>query len=282
MADRYVAKGTTNLGLLTINDNDRVIFAEGEQTITTGTDITTGHSLAEGLQALIFQRTAAIKVPAQSPLKVDIDNTASTSNPQLYYAQNTGEVWIQPSGDDNLIKRAKHIGRSSTLGFMGGGTLTTLEQRSGTSIVQSAVALTNLYLGGGSASLLYKSTNATLIDQAGGSLFSQRAPTTGYFHGGKAVFSLEDSSASLPTATLIRCDGNADVTWRLGDITTLYLLGPNAVFDISNIVANITIAAFIVDSLAMRNPRNKHLIASLFSATKTAVTVLYDESDSLA
>lgn len=274
---RDVPKGTTDLSTVTINDTNYLQFSEGDQTITAGNNLS---ALTQGLSGLKFGKQAQVNIPASSALRVDVDDVSTDYSPILLYESNGGTVWMYPGGDESLISRVKHLG-AGYLGFMTGGTVTNHEQRAGTGYFTGDVALTNCYHGGGNLTLKYKSTVVTLLNQDGGTINSERGVTTAWLAGGVSNWRKEDTAGSPPGATTIYCLGTHRATWQLGDITTLHLRGPNAVFDISKIIRPITIGTLVIDSLALRNPANNILKAAQFGVTISAKTVLYDEADTI-
>lgn len=274
---RDVPKGTTDLSTVTINDTNFLLFTEGDQTITAGNNLS---ALTQGLSGIKFGKQARVNIPAQYALRVDVDDTSTDYSPVVTFEQAGGQVWMYPGGDESLIVRVKHTG-AGFLGFMTGGTVTNHEQRNGRAYFTSDVALTNAYHGGGELTMKYKASGPTLINQDGGVINSERGFTSAYLAGGMSNWRREDTSGTLPSATTIWCLGSHRATWQLGDITTLHLRGPDAVFDISKVVRPITIGTLVIDHWALRNPANNILRAAQFGVTISSATILYDEQDTL-
>jgi hypothetical protein len=270
---RYqVPKGTTDLTSLTIVDDGLLIFSEGDQEVTAGTNLS---GISAGMAGIYFGEEAQIKISAANAIQADVDN-AATITPVLLYESHGGQVWIRPNGGHSVVTRANHLG-GGFMGFTGGGTVTTHEQSGGTSHFTGDVSLTNCYHISGDKKIKYKATAVTLLHQSGGTLLCEREVTTGLLTGGTSVFRLENTSATVPTAGTLTVVGNHRCTWQLGGITTLVVEGPSAVFDISNIKAAITIGSITVDKWALANPANKRFLSSQFVITKSATRVLADK-----
>ena len=273
MATVIIPPGTANPVPL-IADGDKVHLIEGEQDYS-GTSLDLS-ALANGLNLLKFGKLCRVKNSASNPWKVDVDQG---TNPHVLVAGG-GPHYFHPGGGSSLITRFKMLAPGRAF-FIGGGTVTNFEQRSGISDFSSAVIATNAYLGGGQCTIASNATAITLLEVGpGASAIIKRSITTGTFFGGNVACKADDSSGTLPTGGTIKNYG-ADVTWMFGAITSLELRGPNATFDISNAPKDFSIGTLIIDSWAKRNPKNK-LVSQHAVITLPTPTVRFDETDDLS
>jgi len=265
-----------------VSDHDLVHSIEGEQEIT-AFDLS---ALTDGLNRFVIGPKSRIKNSALAPYKMDVDYG---TNPYVLVAGG-GPHYFWPGGGNATITRLKMIARAN-LYVMGGGTLTYLEQRTGTVDINAAVIAVNLYLFGGKTTQPYNATaNTSWLIGPGSDLQTERGISgTGIVYGGARVSAKRsDSSQSLPTGGTLKIY-DSTVEWMMGNITNVELYGPNAVLDLSRAPKSMTITKLVMDSYAKRNPKNK--LASQHAAVTLPVTgtylgaadltVLADESDDL-
>lgn len=229
MADRYVPKGTTDLGTITINSADSLFFGEGEQTVSSGTNLS---ALAAGLVDVTVNRAFTGNIV---DLRLDITNL-------LWYDAGGGSMSIIADGTaTEIIAKVWHTGLG-TLTFKTAGTVTNWEQISGTGYVEDTGIVTNVRLGGGVLNQKYHATANTAWTISGGILVTGRGVSgTANIGGGTVIVRREDSSATVPTGGTLNIVGPAKVVWQGGNITALNLLHPDAVFDPSQAPAAFTI-----------------------------------------
>lgn len=263
MADVIIPKGTSDLSTVSISDSDSVFAHEGSQLINAGTDLS---GLTNGLTEVFFGPSTAISIDPSAPLRVDVDQGAALFR---NYAGG-GHLYVRPNGNSNVITTYEHLGRGKTT-FTAGGTVTTLSQRSGEVFISEDVSVTTFNQRGGDCNAQYKSTVFTTLRVGGGNLRSGRGFTTAFVTGGAhCTFRREDTSATTPAGTTLNIM-QGTVRWAGGDITTVNLLGPDAILDLSEAPYNLTIGTLNV----FGDDYNKSSLASQFATvTITSENVL--------
>lgn len=225
MADRYIAKGTTTLS--TVTNGDSAIFGEGEQTVDGGTDLSGLSTLVD----IIVKRAFTGRI-----VDLTFDNSGV-----VWYDAGGGSMSIVANGTlTEIIAKVWHTGLG-VLTAKTAGTITEWQQNNGTGYIQDTIIVTNIRLSGGTLNQKYKTDANTAVIVAGGQFNTGRPVTTLTATGGVTVVRREDSSATVPTATTVTVDGPAVVRWAGGNITTLNLNHPKAVFDWSDAPAALTI-----------------------------------------
>lgn len=245
MADVYIPEG--NPAIPTVADGDTLIAERGNQTITSGTDLS---GVTEGLALAIFRKTAAIVFTPDAPLKADFDYSAGS---MLVNEMLAGRLYYWPGGDNLLCNRLKHLNSSETH-VISGGTVTRFEQRAGRTRIARAVTLTNLYLLGGACQVQYKSSAFTGGKISGGNHNINRAFSgTLRISGGNVVVQREELTDTPPTGGTLEVMGaGTRVKWKGGNITNLIGEGAAGI-DFSEITGNITVTNSTVDDTFMRN-----------------------------
>lgn len=230
MANRYVAKGTTDLSTVGIANNDSVYFLEGEQTVTAGMNLSALLTPVD----IIFGPSFAGYVP---DLQCDLSGV-------LRYEAGGGAVGLIVDGTTTeIVAKVEHVG-AGLLTAKTSGTITEWQQASGRGVIQDSVIATNIRMNGGDLTQYYKSTLNTGWTISGGTFKTGRGFTgTADITGGNVIVRREDSSATLPTGVTLNISGPAKVKWAGGNITTLNLLHPEAMVDFTEIPAAITITS---------------------------------------
>lgn len=158
MADVFVPAGTTNLGGLSIDNNDTVIFAEGSQHVTSGLNLTT---VASGLTIEAGPGFTGSVGGASGSLRFD--------GATLNWKAGGGELHIQPTSAQNY-----NIVGGARVEIKGGGTVNTLDTACPFTRVTEDVAVGNIKKRGGDMVVSHNSTKLQSIRAAGGSLTCER------------------------------------------------------------------------------------------------------------
>jgi hypothetical protein len=219
MATVVVQPGTTSYG--TLASADSLYILGGGQTITTGSDQS---ALANGLVAVELPKAFV--------------GQASTSGAPLY-VEVTGYIWYGAGGGD-LYYKGKDTTDATPIAYaVGGGhfhfvddgTITNFHLSNGTATISGPCIVTNLYVFGGTGTLLDDtSTDPTILlmgagpSGVGGSLTTERGFTTGTVNAGSLTI-----DADTNTITTLNCNGSYQnsktVIKECGTITTANLYG---------------------------------------------------------
>ena len=250
MATVYVGSSATDptavSGWAGLTDGDRVIFAEGSQTITAHASMSNLDTAGKNLNKLQFASTWTGTIGSDS--EPFIANCSNGSSPMIVYDAGGGAFYYKPrsGGTASLIKAI----RSGTLNLVDhSGTITQLEQTgSVTTNIADGAPVTNLYMDGGQLNAEYNATAFTVATIMGGTANIQRGFTT-LSIGSSAnvkVYSAT-TSGTVPTATTVYVYGGK-LDWRGGNITTLYAFSP---VDFSNVRNAATVTNLYVTPLAL-------------------------------
>jgi hypothetical protein len=217
-----IVQDTATLGSPAAGDT---VFITGLSTGNT-TDITAGLDqsglAAGGLAAIYVTRNFRANIgSASSPLKAEVNTGASL----FHYNAGGGRCYYTPTGNTALCVTLRCVGMG-TMTLLGTGTITNLEQKSGSVIVGVNVTPTNVRCAGGDMLIDDPAgTNPTTIWVGGtGRLRTLRGFTTLNLLDQGAV--TIDVGTDTPT-TINVYGGSLDIS-QSGTITTLNLYGGDA------------------------------------------------------
>lgn len=250
MAVITIPKGTTDLTGLIANQ-DSIQFAEGEQTFT-NTDQATLAAFADGLSGISFDPTWHGVIADSVAIKADVDYGSAPT----VKIKSGGQIALWAGGASGVITKVEHFG-SAQVNLVGGGTITNWEQANGRGRAAPVVTVTNFRMTGGYFAITYAATGFTAGTMTGGVLDSGRG-WSGTLHqfGGVINTFREDTSTTLPTGATLIVGGKARHRWRGGDITNLYVLGPDCEFDARDVTKDITITNLYITGDAVEKHRN--------------------------
>ena len=227
---RYIAAGSTDLG--TIATGDDIHLLGGSAAMVTNMD-----------QSGLITPILSLEIPynyngsfgtASVPHKGGYDGFVE-------YAAGGGDAYFTSQNNAIAYATVKLVMPSGTGGhfhFQESGTITSAEVASGSFTVAAACVVTNLYMGSGASVRLYDSasTDPTLIQQAGGSLFLDRGATTLNVSGGSCW--VQGVAANAITT----CTITGGTVWLVesGTITTMNCW--NAVPNTSKLMRPLTIS----------------------------------------
>lgn len=180
-ATRYIAAGSTDLASAgTIETGDDIHLLGGSAVMVTNMD-----------QAALVTPLLSLEIPSQFNGSF---GTAAVPHKGGYssfveYAATGGDAYFTSQNNSTTYDTVQLIMPQGTGGhfhFQESGTITSAEIAGGSFTVAAACVVTNLYMGAAANVRLYDSasTDPTLIQQAGGSLYLDRGATTLNVSGG--------------------------------------------------------------------------------------------------
>jgi hypothetical protein len=256
VATFYVAAGTTTFPTITTVDNDIVIIAEGNQTISAGLA-----QSSKDMNSLRVGRLFTGHIGGAAALNIDCSQGTA---PRIEYGAGGGSFRYQPNADCDLLRQTGH----GSLYLVGGGTVAALEIGSGYTSVNGAVAVTNLRTSGGKLRQEYSATANTTWFFDGGEIETHRGFTgIGVVSGGAQVLvRRETTSATVPAGgtTLYILDGHVD--WRGGNVTVV--LGRKGSIDLSQAQVNLALTISGTGSALAKSRLDSHY--ATITVTETA------------
>jgi hypothetical protein len=268
VATFIVPAGQTDLSipLAGVANGDIVIFVSGSQTVNAGLNIS-----SVNLNKLYVQGGFSGAIGSgSSAFQIGVSHGTS---PELVFESSGSLFW---GGGTLTATRVKHRGTGTLT--CSGGTVTRLEQASGTTSIGSSCVLTTAILSGGSCTVAHNATGHTDLFVGAGTFNTQRSISGTVRVGTGASLTVQRDNATapgtFPTAATIEMGGGT-LYWRGGNITTLRAWG-DATIDLSRVPEAMTITNLIITEAVKRRSILRSASAVI---TYTNVTVYAGDID---
>lgn len=227
MATEYLDEGATTFAASAwsgsgIADSNDYIIEYPFGPITAGLDQS---GLTTGIESMYFKpgSVGIVGGGTYGPLEIDADNSADA------YIANYGAVtlYLEAGGGSATINNFSCGVNSQN--YLMGGTFSSVVQDGGILNANASTVITTAYVNGGSATIEYNATDATLIQVNGGTAIIRRMPTTLNVLAGRVILDPDDGEG-FSSKTLNIYGGYVD--WRAGAVPTVNI--DAGVVDLSN------------------------------------------------